>query len=95
MSDWYQENIEPEIRDFVKLLRDNGFNTEYSCGHEMYVECRYVPDGEVKRLHDLLYSRYKSYEITAKLICIEGCWSCHVSVDLKNLMGLKKEISRD
>ena len=83
---WYEENIEPEIRDFVKLLRDNGFNSECSCDHEMYVECGYVPDGEVKRLHNLLYSRYKNYKITAELVCIEGCWSCHLNVDLKNIM---------
>ena len=80
--DWYEENIEPRIRGFVRLLRDNGFNTQCSCGHEMYVECGYPPDGEVQRLHNLLYSRYKDYRITVKLICLDGCWSCHLNVDL-------------
>lgn len=36
---WYEENIEESIIPLVKLLRDNGFNTECSCGHEMYVQC--------------------------------------------------------
>lgn len=81
--DWYEANIEPEIREFVKLLRDNGFNTTCSCGHKMYVECGYIPDGEVQRLHNLLYPRYKNYEITAILKCIDGFWTCHLNVDLQ------------
>lgn len=80
---WYKEYIEEPVRGLVKLLRNNGFNTTCSCGHEMYVECGYIPDGEIQRLHNLLYPRYKDYEITAKLICIDGCWSCHLNVDLK------------
>ncbi len=32
--DWYEENIEEPIRPLVHLLRENGFNTECSCGHE-------------------------------------------------------------
>lgn len=59
MTDWYEENIESGVRDLVRLLRDNGVNTECSCvGHQEgalpYVQCRYVPDGEVKRIQDLL-----------------------------------------
>ena len=37
MTDWYNE-LEPEIRDLVKLLRNNGWNTTSSCGHKMYIE---------------------------------------------------------
>jgi len=33
MIDWY-ENIEAPIRDIVKFLRNNGVNTECSCGYE-------------------------------------------------------------
>jgi hypothetical protein len=36
--DRYEEHIEEPIRGVVKTLRDNGFNTTCSCGHEMYVE---------------------------------------------------------
>lgn len=32
------DNIEEPIRDTVRLLRDNGFNTTGSCGHEMWIE---------------------------------------------------------
>lgn len=52
--DWY-ENIEPEIRDLVKYLRNNGINTECSCGHDMYIQCQHIIDGSIKELHDLLY----------------------------------------
>lgn len=53
---WLEDIIEEGIRSEVKLLRDNGFNTECSCGHEMYVQCQYVIDYEIKRLYDLIYN---------------------------------------
>jgi len=62
--DWLEENIEEQIRPEVKLLRENGFNTECSCHHEMYVQCQFILDGEIKRLHDLLFiAGYKNYTI--------------------------------
>ena len=56
MTDWYDEKIEEPLRDIVKLLRNNGFNTECSCGHEMYVQCQFILDYEFNRLHKLLYN---------------------------------------
>jgi len=56
--DWYEENIEPEVRNLVKYLRDNGVNTECSCGHKGYIQCQYSPDGSIKVLHDLLYNYF-------------------------------------
>jgi len=81
MSDWYQENIEPEVRDLVKYLRNNGINTTCSCGHEGYVECDYDCDGEIKRLHDLLYYyfagdyppfREPNYKIEVRMVVEKG-----------------------
>jgi hypothetical protein len=57
MGDWYDENIEEGVRDVVRALRDNGFNTESSCHHDMSVQMQYIPDGGVKRLHDLMWCR--------------------------------------
>lgn len=54
MGDWYKENIEEEIRDIVRLLRDNGINTECSCGHDMYIQCQYVNDEEIDKVKILL-----------------------------------------
>ena len=60
--DWYQR-IEEPIRKEVKLLRDNGFNTECSCGHEMYVQCEYLAEGEIQRLHNLLFNQgYRNFK---------------------------------
>jgi len=71
--DWYEECIEEPIRDLVKLLRDNGFNTECSCGHEMYVQCQYLLDGEIFRLHKLLFNAgYRDYEIDLKVRVMDG-----------------------
>jgi len=54
MIDWYKENIEEPVRDLVKYLRNNGVNTECSCGHEMYIQCQYIEDGTIQKIHHLL-----------------------------------------
>ncbi len=53
--DWYQKNIEEPLRGLVRHLRENGINTECSCGHEMYIQCQFWIDGFVQNLHKLLY----------------------------------------
>lgn len=81
--DWYEEYIEEPIKPLVKLLRDNGFNTECSCGHEMYVQCQIIPDGEFKRLHDLLFNNgYRNYKIEIFLECIDGHWDSSMQIKL-------------
>ncbi len=73
MDKWYEENIEKDIRKEVKLLRDNGFNTVCSCGHEKYIQCSYTEDGELKRLKDLLFNNeYRNFVVTLKLQIIDG-----------------------
>ena len=56
--DWYEEHIESEVRDLVKYLRNNGINTEASCGHEGYIQCQYIPDGSIQELHELLFNYF-------------------------------------
>ena len=78
--DWYEEWIEPGVREIVRLLRNNGFNTTCSCGHEMYAQMSWLEEGELKRLHDLLFNNgYRNYSITLDLSFIEGiglkCWA--------------------
>ena len=61
---WLEKYIEEPVRGTVKLLRDNGFNTESSCGHKMWVQCGYVTDAEIMRLDDLLFNNgYRDYTI--------------------------------
>lgn len=61
---WYEERIEEGIRKEVKLLRDNGFNTECSCEHKMYVQCSLIPSGEIQRLDNLLFNTgYRNYHL--------------------------------
>jgi len=54
MTDWYEQMIEEPIKDLVFLLRNNGFNTTCSCGHDMTVEMEYYSGDDIERLHDLL-----------------------------------------
>jgi len=84
--DWYEEYIEEPSRDIVKLLRNNGFNTTCSCGHDMYVENHFIIDGEIKRLDDLLFNNgYRNYEITVWIKRVDG----YVYPGLKILFGQK------
>ena len=72
--DWYEEYIEESIRPLVRLLRDNGFNTQCSCGHEMYVECSCLLDGEIQRLHNLLFNNgHSDYEINVNIKVLNQC----------------------
>ena len=64
-TEWLDRYIEPEIRPIVKLLRDNGVNTECSCGHEMYVQCHWQQDAEVTDVFNLLWnSGYRGFTMT-------------------------------
>jgi len=81
LNAWY-DIIEEPVRDVVKLLRDNGFNTECSCGHKMYVQCQYIPEGEIQRLHKLLFNNgYRDYKIDIFVEVVDGHY--HASLDVK------------
>lgn len=54
MPDWYEQCIEEGVRDIVKLLRDNGFNTMCSCHHEMLIQAENYDPSEIDRLYELL-----------------------------------------
>lgn len=80
---WYEEYIEKPVRDLVNLLRNNGFNTTCSCGHNMKVDCDPMIDGEIKRLHDLLYENgYINYVINLTINCIGGCVHSNISIEI-------------
>ena len=90
VADWYEENIEEPVRDLVRVLRNNGFNTECSCGHEKYIQCQYVLDGEIKRLHNLLYCYFVekgksiNYELCIRVIVNDGHLNRTLEIDLTN-----------
>jgi len=76
--DWYSENIESGVRDLVRFLRDNGVNTECSCeGHVKgaipYVQCQYITDGEIHRIHRLLTGHgYENFIFKLFHLVVEG-----------------------
>ena len=88
---WYEKNIEKPVRQLVKLLRENGFNTECSCGHKMYVQCQYTTDGEIKRLDNFLFDNgYRNYEIQIFLTRINGNIYSHL--DIKIMENLNEKL---
>ena len=53
---WYKDKIEDPLKDMVKELRNNGINTECSCGHDMYIQCQYIPDGSFYEVHKIVWN---------------------------------------
>lgn len=79
-SDWY-DTIEPEIRHIVKLLRDNGFNTECSCGHEMYVQIQPVHEGFIQQLDYCLFNAgHRDYHLQLDVTREQGFLSQTLTV---------------
>lgn len=73
-SDWYN-SLEPGIRPFVKLLRDNGINTTCSCEHTMTIDASWSHGDELERIWDLLCTGNYVFEITARIskgLCSSG-----------------------
>jgi len=90
MIDWYEQYIEPEIRSIVHLLRDNGVNTESSCGHEMTVQCQVITDGFVQHVDNLLFNNgYRHYTITIEIDRCNG--HLYPTMDIT----FKKEVKDD
>jgi len=54
VNNWYNENIETQIRELVYLLRNNGYNTYDSCEDSMHVSCELYSDLNFKDIDDLL-----------------------------------------
>jgi hypothetical protein len=95
MSSWIEEFIEEPIRPAVKLLRDNGFNTTCSCGHDMEIELDLLFDGELKRLHDLLYNNgFRDYEIVVTFRVERGLpWFNNCSIKFNPKVPHERKIS--
>lgn len=87
-SNWYNELIEEPVRELVYILRNNGFNTECSCGHDMYIQCQYIPDGEMMTLQKLIYCYLHekklpiNYDINIIIRVIDGCPFPTLRIDL-------------
>ena len=96
--DWY-EIIEEPIRELVFLLRNNGFNTECSCGHEMNIQFQYIPDGKIHDLYKLV-SNYLfekqidiDFDITINIKAIHGHQFTTMNLDF-NEHNIKYEDKR-
>jgi hypothetical protein len=90
VNDWYVNTIEAPVRELVYFLRNNGFNTECSCGHEMYIQCQYIPEGTILQLHNLIYGYLYdnklpiTYTITTIVKVIDGIVYPTLRIDLDN-----------
>ena len=80
---WY-DTIEKEIRPIVRLLRDNGYNTTGSCGHDRYVELDIYDFKQVELLWRLLYDKgYRDFIVEASITIPQdgfNLWKCIVKV---------------
>jgi len=68
MNDWYDENIERGVRNLVRLLRNNGWNTISSCEHNMSVTMEWYGAYEPEHLVEFLQAHgYDEFAITAHM----------------------------
>jgi len=68
MADWYDCFIEDPLKDLVRILRNNGFNTFCSCGHrpKPYIQMEWYDDAEVTKIYNLLVENsYNNFIIHA------------------------------
>ena len=68
-KEWYIKYIEAPVRGLVKLLRDNGFDTNCSCGHlpNPYISMKWDEDTQITKLHDLLIKNgYRHFVISGR-----------------------------
>lgn len=65
-EDWFG-CVEGPLRNLVRLLRNNGFNTYSSCGHlPPYVQMEWYEDEQITQLYNLLVENgYYNFKITA------------------------------
>lgn len=69
MSNWYEDSIDPPMRTLVRDLRDNGFNTVWSCGHlpRPYVAFDSYRENEEELLNTFLEEGgYQNYIVSNK-----------------------------
>ena len=65
--DWYEENIELEVRDIVRALRNEGINTTASCGHEMWIEANVTCIREdLRAIKTVLLEKKLCFDLTLK-----------------------------
>lgn len=62
-TNWYNEKIEDPLKEIVCHLRNHGINTECSCGHDMYIQCQYVVDGQIMEIHKLVYDYLHAHNL--------------------------------
>ena len=89
MNGLFWKGIEKSIRDAVRLLRDNGFNTVCSCGHKMYVDIELVGHmDKVERMTNLLLENgYKTFKIECTLqVPSDGFWIRRATIHFNNWM---------
>lgn len=77
---WYDQ-IEPEIRSVVILLRNNGWNTVCSCGHRMYVDISLQNMDQIEELATFLKGNgYDDIVIQGELHTGDGLWNRRCTV---------------
>ena len=85
----FWKGIEEPIKNTVRLLRDNGFNTICSCGHEMSVELELGNNtDEVERIAICLVDNgYKNFKIECTLqVPPDGFWARRATIYFKSWM---------
>lgn len=88
-KDWYEAYVEEGVRDIVRLLRDNGFNTISSCHHDMIIQCEfYAGVTDIQDLCNLIYNHLMgrkepvTFEVNVKCNFEDSYWLPPATVEI-------------
>lgn len=75
----FYEAIDPDIRDLVRLLRDNGINTTCSCARDGIIQFDCKQDCDASTIRQLLMCEgYTGFTITVWLFTFPNGWPRHL-----------------
>lgn len=85
---WYDQHIEEPVRKAVKALRNEGINTESSCGHDMTIQCQFLDNSELDRIYNvLILLGYDNYCVSIFDDVNEGHRSTTLEIMLPDING--------
>ena len=85
---WYDQCIEEPVRKAVKALRNEGINTQCSCGHDMTIQCEFLGDHELDTIYNVLTRLgYDEYRVYVYDDIYEGRRNSYIEILLPDING--------
>lgn len=88
----FYNHIEKPIRPVVKLLRNSGFNTKASCGHEMWISIELDKTDDAYKIAECLRKAgYKNFLVEYEIVVMNTIQhNLKVTFQKRNFGGFEK-----